>query len=135
MGNRSVYQWEGAKHGLQARAPSTASKHGLHLLHMSTPSHSTVECELSVFILSSRPLMTKSPTQLSSQPLHRILDPGENESRVERTWSACSLSQGIEYEGHAVFTRTPPVGWQLSSGLRTAQAPCRVRPVGRIFWA
>lgn len=39
------------------------------------------------------------PRQLSSQPLHRILDRGEKECGVEeRTWSAFSLSQGVNYD-------------------------------------
>lgn len=44
------------------------------------------------------PLLKAQPRQLSSQPLHRILDPGENECGAEEgTWSAYSLSQGVNY--------------------------------------
>lgn len=39
------------------------------------------------------------PRQLSSQPLHRVLDPGENECGAEEgTWSFFSLSRGVNYD-------------------------------------
>lgn len=44
------------------------------------------------------PLLRVWP-QLSSQPLRRILFPGETECRVkERTWSFFSLSPGVNYD-------------------------------------
>lgn len=45
------------------------------------------------------PLHEARPKQQSSQPLHRILDSGENECRAEeRTWAAFRLSQGVNYD-------------------------------------
>lgn len=45
------------------------------------------------------PLLKALPRQLNSQPLHRILDPGEKESRAEEeTCSFFSLSRGLSYD-------------------------------------
>lgn len=45
------------------------------------------------------PLQKAQPKRLSSRPLHCILDSGENECRAEeKTWSAFSLSQGVNYD-------------------------------------